>query len=161
MNNFFNFPQEVQDKILLLTNLNIAIIFNNLYVIKKLLLFKDWDDILLNYSGNTIKYLYYKKWNINNLNIHAAPDFTNSYIDNGIIYNDILKVKMIDKIFKKSSMVSISSRDYAEKNKFIKILSWIKINKPVSFIGYLIGGKDIINTHTRFNYVLNNTLKEI
>lgn len=139
MKYFFNLPQEIQDKILMLTELDIAVIFNNLYVIKKLLKEIEWDDILLNNSGNTIKYLYYKKWNIKNLNVYASPHSTRIYIDYAIISNDILKVKMIDKIFKKPSMVSISSRDYAEKNNFNEITSWIKTNKPISFIGYLIG----------------------
>ncbi len=138
----YNLPYELQEHIVLFSGLDVAIILNNKYIIKKILKENDlgWEELINNYSVYTIKYLIninYKKDDLQYILNDTA--YRNCHFFDYIIMHEenivkgVYKLNFLNNLFKHSmitiDMVSGCHPDY---------MTWIQQNFPITFISHYI-----------------------
>jgi hypothetical protein len=132
-------PTELIDYITELCGLDVGILTENDYVIRKLLKRMCWQDILETCSGITIQYL--RDMNHDPLDFapvkRLPPCHTTLFLDSAVSSNDILKLQMIESLMPNTS-VSSEMKKYAVNHCDKDIVDWIDINRPVHFIGNLV-----------------------
>lgn len=131
-------PTEIIDYIIYLSDLETAIKCDNNFIVKKYLVDNQisWEDILYQFNGTVITYLYN-----NNINIKELQEFQSSFIpiyhpsifESAIKNNDLFKMEMLEKLLPKS-IIDKELFEYAKQVNYTEIINWIQINRPVFFI---------------------------
>lgn len=140
-------PREIQDYIVYLAGIDVAVCLCNEYVIKQLIHtqqkhFLDEEDfcdyVLYSFSGTTLEYLVENGYLTHLYLIQRKPPIhTTHYIEAAVEHNDILKLQLLDRILPKI-MVPLSSKKYAIHHGFTEIVDWIQCKTPIEFINWYV-----------------------